>query len=347
MATPHTRPCPPETAARLAAIAQASIRREYPNQIAHPMASDADAGTPRTLHPAFFGSYDWHSAVHGHWCLVRLLRLAEVGAPWAAEAAGALGESLTPANLLAETAYLLAEGRVGFERPYGLAWVLQLDAELCEWEDPRAVAWRAAVAPLTEACADRLLSWLDRLTHPVRTGVHSQSAFAMGLALDWARIAVRDAEARLLARRAHDLYASDSGWPLAFEPSGEDFLSPSLAEADLMRRVLPGSEFARWLTTFLPGLAGRDLEARFQPVRPRDLADGRFAHLDGLSLSRAWMLEGIAVALPQGDARTPVLESLAATHLHAGLASMEAGDYARAHWLATFAAYALTGRGLS
>ncbi len=336
------RRIPSDLAERLARITLSCLRREYPNQIAHAMQSDADAGTPLALHPAFFGCYDWHSAVHGHWSLVRLLRASDRTHPWMAEARRELACSLTAEKIACETAYVLAEGRVGFERPYGLAWVLRLDAELCEWPDAQASCWRASLEPLAEVCAERLLSWLEKLTHPVRTGVHSQSAFAISLALDRALAAGDEPRRRRLSRRATELYGADAGWSLAFEPSGEDFLSPSLGEADLMRRVLPADAFGAWLTRFLPELSSPDLADRLRPVRPLDPGDGRLAHLDGLSLSRAWMLRGVADALPTGDARTHALQASASEHLRAGLGSVWSDDYVRAHWLASFATYALT-----
>jgi len=332
----------PELAERLARIVLSCIGREYPNQIAHTMTTDADAAPPRSLHPAFFGCYDWHSAVHAHWCLVRLLRVTGGARDWGADARRALRESLTEEKLLGELAYLDAEGRGTFERPYGLAWALRLDAELRMWRDDAARACALAMRPLAAACSARLAGWAAALTHPVRTGVHSQSAFALSLALDWARLAGEDAAADLLAREARRLYSADRGWALAFEPSGEDFLSPSLAEADLMRRVLPPGEFAAWLGGFLPELGSAGRELPLAPVRPLDPLDGRLAHLDGLSLSRAWMLDGIADALAPGDPRAGPIRRAADAHLHAGLARVDADDYARAHWLATFAAYALT-----
>ena len=347
----------PTLAAQLAETALASIAREYPNQIAHAMASDADAGTPRQLHPAFYGCYDWHSAVHSHWCLARLLRTpagardtAREGtqpgagafsprAVWQTQATSLLNQHLTPDNLGTEAAYLAA--RPAYERPYGLAWLLQLDAELLDHPTPDAAGWHTALQPLAHRAADDLTTWFANLTHPVRTGVHSQSAFAMGLALDWARATGHTAAAEAITEHALRLHASDPAWSFAFEPSGEDFLSPSLAAADLMRRVLPQAEFARWLGRALPELATAG-HSTLAPVASRDHADGRLAHLDGLCLSRAWMLEAIAAALRPDAPHRPALEALAATHLRAGLAALASGDYNRTHWLASFAAYALT-----
>ncbi len=334
----------PTLAESLARTALAGITREYPNQIVHAMASDADAGTPRRLHPAFYGSYDWHSAVHSHWCLARLLRVTGAdrsGHPgsWQSRAFAALDANLTAANLAVEAAYVAA--RPAYERPYGQAWLLQLDTDLALWRNDDAERWRDALLLLAGNCAMHLTNWLGNLTHPVRTGVHSQSAFALSLAIDWAHTTRDLATARALTRRARELHADDPAWSFAFEPSGEDFLSPGLAAADLMRRVLAPAKFADWLTRALPDLHP-DSPHTLAPVAPRDAADGRLAHLDGLSLSRAWMLEAIADALPPGDRRTPHLRRLGATHLNAGLTALASDDYNRTHWLASFATYALT-----
>ena len=219
------------------------------------MASDADARPPRQLTPAFYGCYDWHSAVHGHWLLARLARQFPA-APFAAKARAALAQSLTPEHVAAEVAYMAAEGRGTFERPYGLAWLLQLSAELHEWDDPQARGWAAALEPLVETALGRLRTWLPKLSHPIRIGEHNQTAFSLGLILDWAR-ATGDRDAQgFFAARARELYLADRACPLAYEPSGEDFLSPCLAEADLMRRILPPSDL-RGLAVVVPA-AGRD-----------------------------------------------------------------------------------------
>lgn len=340
------QPIHPEQAARLARIAIACVQREYPNQIAHAMRSDADAAPPRTLHPAFFGCYDWHSAVHTHWCLARLLRCASAGDPdWAAPARRALRKHLTPERLAAEAEYLRPDHRRTFERPYGLAWLLQLHAECTEWNDPDAASWAESLEPLAEISARRILEWAVALTHPVRTGVHSQSAFGLGLALDWARATGRAAIRDELARSAARLHAADAAWPLAFEPSGEDFLSPGLAAADLVRRVYDPDRFAAWLSDCLP-----DLSAQATPLQPAAPAadappDGRLAHLFGLNLSRAWMLHAIADALPTRDARPEPIRRMARLHAEAGLGAIDEADYDRAHWLGSFAVYLLTDRG--
>ncbi|MFH2053504.1 MAG: DUF2891 domain-containing protein [bacterium] len=319
--------------------------QEYPNKIAHVMQSDEDQGTPRSLYPAFFGCFDWHSSVHGHWLLARFARLhpAHELAP---EARAILDAHLTPENLAAETAYLLGPDRASWERPYGLAWLLQLAAELREWDDPGAARWSAALAPLEAACVTRLSDWLPKLAYPIRTGEHSQTAFAFGLVLDYARDADDQELAGLVEETARRLYLPDRGVDLAFEPSGQDFLSPALAEADLMRRVLDPAAFAGWLDAFLPQVPSDGGSAWLPVALVTDRSDGKLAHLDGLNLSRAWMLEGIAAGLPAGDPRLGALIAAAGAHRQAGLEAVTGEFYEGGHWLGTYAMYLTSGRGL-
>ena len=230
----------------------------YPNKIAHVLNGDADVRAPHELTPAFYGCYDWHSSVHGHWLLARAARLHEY-APFAARARAALGRSITAENIAAEVRYLSGAGRVSFERPYGLAWLLQLHAELHEWATERPAdvdvrKWAATLEPLTTAAILRIAGWLPKLTAPIRIGEHSQTAFSFGLMLDWTRATGEKKLESLLLSRSRDFYLNDRACPLAYEPSGEDFLSPCMAEADLMRRVLTEGEFTRWLRDFLPSL---------------------------------------------------------------------------------------------
>jgi len=336
-------------AARFADLALACVGREYPNKIAHVLAGDADVKPPRQLTPAFCGCFDWHSAVHGHWLLARLARTFP-DAEFAPRARAALAASLTAEKIAAEVRYLEGAGRADFERPYGLAWLLQLAAELREWDDPQAREWVAALAPLETAAAARFRAWLPKLVYPIRAGEHSQTAFAFGLVVDWARTS-GDAElAELVRARSHAFYFADRDCPLEYEPSGQDFLSPCLAEADLARRFLPPPRFAAWLGRLLPGIPQdpRHPDATWLPVGlVSDPTDGKLVHLDGLNLSRAWMLEGIAAALPAGDPRVPSLAAAAAAHRAAGLDAVTAANYEGGHWLGTFAVYLTTGRGLS
>jgi hypothetical protein len=345
-AQPQPAAVDPTLAERFARLTLACVHQEYPNKISHTLSGDSDARVPRELTPAFYGCYDWHSSVHGHWLLARLARLLPE-ASFAGEARAALARSLTPENLSGELRYLEATGRVSFERPYGLAWLLQLAAELREWETPQARAWAESLAPLERAAAARIREWLPKLTRPVRVGEHSQTAFGLGLVLDWARTA-GDAEMEaLVVGRSRDFYAPDRGCPLDYEPSGEDFLSPCLGEADLMRRVLKPAEYARWLDAFLPGLP-RDARADWlTPGIVTDPTDPKLAHLDGLNLSRAWMLEGIAAGLPEPDRRAAALRAAAAVHRAKGLAAVTGEHYEGGHWLGTFAVYLVTSRGLA
>ena len=332
-------------AGRFARLALDCVHREYPNKIAHVMNGDADAKPPRALTPAFYGCFDWHSSVHGHWLLARVAR-THPSAPFAAAARAALAKSLTDENVAGEVAYLSAPGRVGFERPYGLAWLLQLAAELREWDDPDAKRWSKALAPLESKCAEQLFAWIPKLAYPIREGEHPQTAFAFGLALDWARGAGETEKAALLAKRVMELYGKDRGCPIGYEPSGQDFLSPCIAEADLVRRVLTPKAFAEWLSTFLPGLPADGSSKWLAPGVVTDRTDGKLVHLDGLNLSRAWMLRGIAAGLPNGDRRVRSLEATAAAHAAASLPSVTSEHYEGSHWLGTFAVYLLTGRGL-
>jgi hypothetical protein len=322
-------------AERFAALALTCVQKEYPNKISHTLSSDRDVAPPRQLTPAFYGCYDWHSSVHGHWLLARLAREFP-DAPFAARALDALKQSITATHIDRETAYLRADGRASFERPYGLAWLLQLSAELREWDDPQARQLAATLRPLTQAANERLRTWLPKLSHPVRSGEHSQSAFALGLIIDSTD---DEALARLAREAARRFFIRDTACPLAYEPSGEDFLSPCLAEADVMRRVLPPQEFARWLRRFLP-------QMRLRPEVVTDPSDPKLAHLDGLNLSRSWMLEGIASGLPPSDRRIGSLRAAANAHRLSGLAAVTGEHYEGGHWLGSFAVYLTTRRGI-
>lgn len=326
------------SAARFANLALKCLHDEYPNHLSHSLNGDADAQPPHALHPAFYGCYDWHSDVHGHWLLVRLARLFP-NAPFAAQARREIGRSLTAQNMVAELAYLKKDGRTSFERPYGLAWLLQLAAELREWNEPEAQAWAATLRPLETEAAARLKSWLPGLHYPIRIGEHDQTAFSFGLIWDWAGIA-GDAPMRVaLTDAARRFYLNDRRCPLNYEPSGEDFLSPCLAEADFMRRVLDPPAFGRWLSAFLPGIPDRAGSPWIEPAIVTDRSDPKLAHLDGLNLSRAWMLEGIARGLPPGDRRIPALAATAERHRHAALPEITGEHYEGGHWLGTFAVY--------
>ncbi len=329
---------------RFAQLALACLHQEYPNKIAHVLQADADAKPPRALTPAFFGCYDWHSAVHGHWLLVRLARL-HPEATFAGEARAALAKSLTPRNIAVEVAYLQGAQRPSFERPYGLAWLLQLSAELRAWDDPQAREWTTALAPLEAVAAAKLKAWLPKLHYPIRVGEHDQTAFAFGLVWDWARVADDAQMTALLTEAAQRFYRGDRACPLGYEPSGQDFLSPCLAEADFMRRVLAQDAFAKWLRGFLPQVPKRGGAAWLPPGVVTDRSDPKLSHIDGLNLSRAWMLEGIAHGLAPDDRRVPALLAAAAAHRATALPAVTGEHYAGGHWLGTFAVYLASGAG--
>jgi hypothetical protein len=349
---PAPAPAPLDAAAagRFAALALKCLHQEYPNHISHTLNSAADARPPHELTPAFYGCLDWHSDVHGHWLLVRLLRLFP-DAPFASQARAELARSFTPENIGAETQYLHGEGRASFERPYGLSWLLRLAAELREWDDADGRRWSATLAPLETEVAARLESWLPKLHYPIRIGEHDQTAFSFGLMWDWA--AMRDdAHMRaLLTDAAQRFYRHDRNCPLAYEPSGEDFLSPCLAEADFMRRVLSPAEFAGWLSGFLPQIPRSTTSAAARsawlpPGVVTDRSDPKLAHIDGLNLSRAWMLEGVAHGLPPHDVRIPALDAAAQAHADAALPAVTGEHYEGGHWLGTFAVYLTSQAGL-
>jgi hypothetical protein len=332
-------------AERFAHLALACVAKEYPNKISHVLNSDADVAPPRKLTPSFYGCYDWHSSVHGHWLLVRLVRTFP-DAPFAKPARDALRNSLTAENLEQEAAYLNGGGRASFERPYGLAWLLQLVAELREWDDPQGREMLANLRPLEDAALDRLKIWLPKLTHPIRIGEHNQTAFALGLMLDYARISRNESFEKLVADKTRHFFLQDKNAPLAYEPSGEDFLSPTLGEADVMRRVLPPNEFAKWLKAFLPTLPSTATSDWLPVAVSPDPSDPKLAHLDGLNLSRTWMLEGILSALTADDPLRPPLAAAAEAHRRAGLAAVTGEHYEGGHWLGSFAVYLVTQRGI-
>ncbi len=295
--------------------------------------------TPKALHPAFYGCYDWHSAVHGHWMLVRLLRLFP-DLPEASEIRAVLNRSLTPENIEAEAKYLDEPNRKAFERTYGWGWLLKLSHELHRWNDPDAQRWAANLDPLAQAIVKRYEDFLPRQTYSIRTGVHPNTAFGLALALDYAQgSGLKDFE-QMLVERARFYFKKDQNYPAAWEPGGEDFFSPALIEADLMRRVMPSEEFRKWFKRFLPGL--RRNTSLLKPARVTDRSDPKLVHLDGLNLSRAWCMLGIARALRANDPIARTLKESAHAHLQASLPEIGSGHYEGEHWLATFAVYALS-----
>lgn len=333
-----------DLAGRLAATAAENAVREFPYAPGTVLTGPGDLVPPRVAHPAFHGCYDWHSAVHTHWLLVHLLRhhSARIDAD---RVRAVLDDHLTGANLATETATLRASP--GFERPYGWAWLTVLAAECRSWageagSPPGAGRWAEALAPAAGAVVDLVLDWLPRAGRPVRVGTHADTAFALGLLLDAAPGLGRADLAEAVRTATAAWFVPDRDAPLSWEPSGEDFLSPGLAEADLVRRVLPAAEFGRWLTGFWPGLAAGSPRTLLEPVPVADRDDGRLGHLDGLNLSRAASLRRIAAALEPSDPRHDVLRAAAAEHLAQGVRALSGGGYLSTHWLGTFAALALT-----
>jgi hypothetical protein len=329
-----------ERASAFAKLALKGARREFPNKPAHVLLDDKDAKTPKALHPAFYGCYDWHSAVHGHWMLARVLR-THPDLPEGKEIRALLAAHLTAANLKAEAEYFNRPEAKPFERPYGWAWLLKLAEELHTWDDPDAKQWSANLKPLAELIARRYVEFFPKQTYPIRAGVHSNTAFGLAFAHDYAR-AVGDQKLRaLIEERAKAYYAKDADAPARWEPDGADFLSPSLCEADLMRRVLPAAEFRDWFHTYLPGAAKGAPANLFEPATVTDRTDPQLVHLDGLNLSRAWCLRGVLTALTKDDPARTVLGRSAARHAAAGLKHVSSGDYAGEHWLASFAVWML------
>ena len=344
-AAPQSHALDVTAAARFANLALKCLHSEYPNHISHTMDSDADALPPHVLTPAFYGCLDWHSDVHGHWLLVRLLRLYPQ-APFAAAARAEVARSFSPDNIAGELKYLQQADRASFERPYGLAWMLQLCAELRAWQDPQAQQWLATLQPLEAETARRLASWLPKLHYAIRVGEHDQTAFSFGLIWDWAVVSGNTQMRQLLQDAAQRFYAKDRNCPLSYEPSGEDFLSPCLAEADFMRRVLGQKAFGSWLSGFLPGIPTSAAAIWLQPGVVTDRSDPKLAHIDGLNLSRAWMLEGIAHGLAHNDRRVPALLRTAERHAQVALPAVTGEHYEGGHWLGTFAVYLTSQAGL-
>ncbi|OYW17839.1 MAG: hypothetical protein B7Z55_11755 [Planctomycetales bacterium 12-60-4] len=293
--------------------------------------------------PVFYGCYDWHSAVHSHWSLLRACRFQPTAA-WSNDAIALLESQFQPEALAAEERFMGAAHRAGFERPYGLAWLLQLTSELRQSLLPLAPRWLDALMPLETLAISRFHDWLPRLPRPNRTGEHSQTAFALGLLADWAVVAGHEATQRLVRDTAWRFHADDVELPLSWEPGPFDFLSPALAEADLMRRCLPPTEFAAWLTQALPESFRETWE--LHPVTVADFADGKLAHYAGLNFSRAWMSAGIAAGLPHDDPRRMHWQTCAAEHLSAALPALASDEYAITHWVGSFAMYVLTDCGL-
>jgi hypothetical protein len=341
LASEPTSTLTPAQASSFARLALKGVGKEYPNKPEHVMGGPEDAKGPKALHPAFYGCYDWHSSVHGHWMLARLLRVFPE-LPEAKEIRETLNANLTTEALKAETDYFNRKESRSFERPYGWAWLLKLSEELNGWDDPDGKRWASNLKPLAEVIAARYLDFFPKQTYPIRTGVHPNTAFGLAFAHDYARSSGDSKLKGLIEERARAYFGKDADVPASWEPGGADFFSPSLMEADLMRRVLPAGEFRTWFAGFLPGAPKGEPKALFEPATVTDRLDPQLVHLDGLNLSRAWGMKRIASALPIGDPARSSLESSAARHAESGLAHVASGDYAGEHWLASFAVYLLS-----
>jgi hypothetical protein len=327
-----------EYAAKFATMALAHVGREYPNKLDHVLRGPEDVLGPRALHPVFFGSFDWHSCVHGYWLLARVYRLYPA-LHSAAQIRASFNERLTEANVAMEVEYAADPARGGFERPYGWAWLLMLAAELMRHETDDGRQWSARLAPLAQAFARRFVDFLPRATYPIRVGTHFNTAFAVALALEYAEGCGDRALNEALRGAAHRWYADDVDAP-AWEPGGDDFLSSVLIEAECMRRVLGSDEFSVWMSRFLPRVAEREPATLFRPAIVSDRSDGKIAHLDGLNLSRAWCWRSLASTWAGDDARRVIALDAAEAHLRASLPYV-AGEYVGEHWLATYALLAL------
>ncbi|MDY0295874.1 MAG: DUF2891 domain-containing protein [Acidobacteriota bacterium] len=329
------------TASRFAELALGCICKEFPNKPGHVMRNLDEVHRPMRLHPVFFGCFDWHSAVHGHWMLVRLLRrfpgLAESG-----RIRAALEGNFSASAFLSEAAYFQEAGRRSFERTYGWAWLLQLAAELHDWNDADGRRWRERIRPLETTIVQRYIDFLPKQTYPIRTGVHPNTAFGLSMALDYARKVKNPEFEALLLERARTYFLGDRNCPGSWEPGGEDFFSPCLMEADLMCRVLPANEFLPWFNAFLPRLKADEPPGLLSPATVTDRSDGKLVHLDGLNLSRAWCMRRIGDSLPVDHPARAVLLNAARRHAASALPHVTSGDYAGEHWLASFAVYLLT-----
>lgn len=312
------------------------MQREFPYKTGISFTDSTLAVKPRLYHPAFYGCYDWHSSVHGHWMLVRLLKLFP-DLPRAAEIRQKLKENLSAENIRGEMRIFASKDNASFERTYGWAWLLQLENELLTWNDPLGRELSANVAPLAHQIARLFDGYLPKMNYPVRVGEHTNLAFSLRLAWDYAVRTKDDTLKKTILQTAVRFYRNDTNYPIVWEPGGNDFLSPALEEADLMWRILPAPAYAVWLKKFLPAHGSTDFN--LEPGKVQDRTDGKLVHLDGLNLSRAWDLYGIARHFPQNRAR---LRAVAAHHLAEALPHVASGDYMGEHWLASFAVYALT-----
>jgi len=322
-------------ARKLAQLPLKCIEQEYPNKLSQVLNDDTELKSPQSLHPIFYGCFDWHSAVHGHWSLVKLAKSfpeleKEIGIK------KILLARITPENIAQEIKFFDYKNNESFERTYGWAWLLKLAAELHTWDDPQAKELEKNLQPLTALVVDKFKAYLPKLHYPIRVGTHTNTAFALSFAYDYAK-AVKDVDfQKIIEQRAKDFYANDIGCPLSWEPSGHDFLSPCFEEVDIMRKVLPREAFMQWITKFMPNL--KDKNFTMEPGIVTDRTDGHLVHLDGLNFSRAWVFYGLANQYPEFKH----LNALANEHIKQSYGNLIGDDYMGGHWLASFAIYALS-----
>lgn len=321
-----------------AKLALKCIHQEFPNKLGHVIGQEKDVQRPKVLHPAFYGCFDWHSAVHGHWMLVRLLKTFP-NLPESEDIRKALNQNLSPENILAEKAYFERKESKTFERTYGWAWLLKLAEELHTWQDPQGQTWSKNLEPLTQTIVKRYLDFLPRQTYPIRTGVHPNTAFGLSFALDYAKTTKQEELKKLIIKTALKYYKNDENCPASWEPSGSDFFSPCLLEADLMAKVLDKNKFKTWFEKFINFDKSKNL---FNPAEVSDRTDPKIVHLDGLNLSRAWCILGVLSNSEQDDNLQKKLLKSANKHIKATLPHIASGDYGGEHWLASFAVYVLS-----
>ena len=327
-----------------AELALKNIQTEYPNKPSNVVVDEQSVRTPKAMHPAFYGCFDWHSSVHGHWMLVRILK-DYPNSPVEDVIREKLAENMSAENLAGELAYFQEKQHKTFERTYGWAWYLKLVEELETWDDQQAKTWRENLRGLEELLVERTLEYLPKLSFPIRTGIHPDTGFALAFILDYARTVENEPLESLIVQRARDYYLGDVDYPTRYEPSGQDFFSTCLNEADLMRRVLSADEFVTWFDKYLPDLKSGDGGNLLTPVTVSDVTDGYIVHLAGLDLSRGWCMQGIAAALPADDRRVELLREAARRHAEMGFEYVFSGHYEGDHWLATFAIFLQSGAG--
>lgn len=312
------------------------LQNEYPNKLGQVLNNEQELRSPDELHPVFYGCFDWHSSVHGHWLLVSMLKEFETQLPNADSIRVKLEQQFTVEKITQEVAFFKTKYNDSFERTYGWGWLLKLQLELDSWDDPQGKKWANVLRPLSEMIVEKYMAYLPKLVYPIRTGEHINTAFGLAFAYDYAMGSNNQSFVDLIRKRAKEFYLNDQNYPIHIEPSGYDFLSPSLEEADLMRRVLEPEEYQKWLKRFLPQLLKKNFI--LVPGKVSDRTDGKLVHLDGLNFSRSWCLYGIAKT---SDKRYDHLKDLAEKHIRHSLPSIVDGDYMGEHWLASFAVYAL------